>query len=51
MCSPCWRPNAWPATAAKVQMHGLRLDRRADALRGGESGVPAVVPGNSGRAC
>jgi cytochrome c553 len=32
---------------AKVQMHGLRLDRRADALRGGESGVPAVVPGDS----
>jgi hypothetical protein len=28
-------------------MHGLRLDRRADALRGGESGVPAIVPGNS----
>src|SRR5690349_21655908 len=32
---------------SKMQMHGLRLDRRTDALRGGESGVPAVVPGNS----
>src|SRR5262245_23763365 len=32
---------------SKLQMHGLRLDRRADAFRGGESGVPAVVPGNS----
>jgi hypothetical protein len=32
---------------SKLQMHGLRLDRRADALRGGESGVPAIVPGNS----
>ena len=32
---------------AKVQMHGLRLDRRRDALKGGESGAPAVVPGNS----
>ena len=32
---------------SKVQMHHLRLDRRADALKGGESGVPAVVPGNS----
>src|SRR6476469_4944010 len=34
---------------SKMQMHGLRLDRRTDALRGGESGVPAVVPGNSGQ--
>jgi hypothetical protein len=32
---------------SKMQIHGLRLDRRADALRGGESGVPAIVPGNS----
>jgi hypothetical protein len=32
---------------SKLQMHGLRLDRRADALRGGESGVPAIVPRNS----
>jgi len=32
---------------AKVQMHGLRLDRLRDALKGGESGAPAVVPGNS----
>ncbi len=28
-------------------MHGLRLDRRSDALKGGESGVPSIVPGNS----
>src|SRR5262245_52913368 len=28
-----------------VQMSKLRLDRRADALRGGESGVPALEPG------
>jgi uncharacterized membrane protein len=26
---------------------GLRLDVRADALRGGESGVPAIVPGEA----
>src|ERR1700690_1508084 len=32
---------------AKLQMHGLRLDRKADALKGGESGLPAVVPGKS----
>ena len=28
-------------------MHGLRLDQRAAAFRGGESGVPAVQPGHS----
>jgi hypothetical protein len=32
---------------AKVQMHGLRLDHKADAFKGGGSGVPAIVPGNS----
>ncbi len=32
---------------AQVQMSKLRLDRRAAALRGGESGVPAFEPGNS----
>ena len=31
----------------KLQMHGLRLDRRSSAFKGGESGAPAVVPGNS----
>jgi hypothetical protein len=31
---------------ATLQMHGLRLDGRADALRGGESG-PVILPGNS----
>lgn len=30
-----------------LQKSHLRLDRRADMLRGGESGVAAVVPGNS----
>jgi hypothetical protein len=28
-------------------MHGLRLDHRADAIKGGGSGVPAIVPGAS----
>ncbi len=32
---------------AKLQMHGLRLDLKAAAFKGGESGVPAIVPGNS----
>ena len=31
----------------KVQMHGLRLDVRSAAFKGGETGVPAIVPGKS----
>ncbi len=31
-----------------VQIHGLRLDHRPGALQGGESGAPALIPGNSG---
>ncbi|HEV3440803.1 MAG TPA: c-type cytochrome domain-containing protein, partial [Gemmata sp.] len=31
---------------SEKQKHGLRLDRKADALKGGDSGV-AVVPGKS----
>ena len=30
-----------------VQTHNLRLDRKADALKGGDSGVPAIVPGRA----
>ena len=30
-----------------VQMNGLRLDHRLGALSGGESGSPALIPGNS----
>jgi len=30
-----------------MQMHGLRLDSRPAALKGGDSGVPALVPGKS----
>lgn len=33
----------------KLAMHGLRLDSRAAALKGGESGVPAFIAGNSSR--
>jgi len=32
---------------SKTQTHGLRLDRKTSALKGGNSGAPAVVPGNS----
>ncbi|MCC7421924.1 MAG: PSD1 domain-containing protein [Planctomycetaceae bacterium] len=38
-CYECHGPSA--------QESGLRLDRREPALRGGESGEPAVVPGKS----
>lgn len=30
---------------AKTAMHGLRLDSRQFAVKGGESGVPAILPG------
>ncbi len=33
---------------AGLQKSHLRLDRRDDALRGGESGVPAIEPGKAG---
>jgi len=38
-CNACHGP--------KLQLHGLRLDSRAASLKGGESGVPALVPGKS----
>jgi mono/diheme cytochrome c family protein len=44
---PIFAAKCLACHGSKMQMHGLRLDRRADALRGGESGVPAIVPGNS----
>src|SRR5262249_61545868 len=44
---PLLESRCWACHGAKLQMHGLRLDHRADALKGGGSGVPAVVPGSS----
>src|SRR6266568_2402629 len=44
---PILESRCWACHGAKLQMHGLRLDRRADALKGGGSGVPAIVPGAS----
>jgi mono/diheme cytochrome c family protein len=44
---PVLESRCWSCHGAKLQMHGLRLDRRADALKGGGSGVPAIVPGKS----
>src|SRR5947208_12137321 len=44
---PVLESRCWACHGTKLQMHGLRLDRRADALKGGGSGVPAIVPGAS----
>jgi hypothetical protein len=44
---PILESRCWTCHGSKLQMHGLRLDHRADALRGGGSGVPAIVPGSS----
>ncbi|HTM50328.1 MAG TPA: PSD1 and planctomycete cytochrome C domain-containing protein [Bryobacteraceae bacterium] len=44
---PLLESRCWSCHGPKLQMHGLRLDRRADALKGGGSGVPAIVPGDS----
>src|SRR6266853_2493470 len=44
---PVLESRCWSCHGPKLQMHGLRLDRRADALKGGGSGVPAIVPGHS----
>ena len=44
---PILESRCWACHGGKLQMHGLRLDRRADALKGGGSGVPSIVPGSS----
>ena len=44
---PVLEKQCYGCHGPKTAMHGLRLDRRADAFRGGESGVPAVIAGKS----
>ncbi|MCX6598739.1 MAG: PSD1 and planctomycete cytochrome C domain-containing protein [Acidobacteria bacterium] len=44
---PIFEKRCAACHGAKLQMHGYRLDRRGDAFRGGESGVPSIVPGHS----
>src|SRR3989440_6800605 len=44
---PVLESRCWSCHGPKLQLHGLRLDRRADALKGGGSGVPAIIPGKS----
>ena len=44
---PILESRCWTCHGSKVQMHGLRLDHREGALKGGGSGVPAIVAGSS----
>ncbi len=44
---PIFKRHCFSCHDGRKHKAGLRLDVRASALRGGESGKPAVVPGNS----
>ncbi len=44
---PIFEARCHSCHSAKLQVRGFRLDGRAAALRGGDSGVPAVLPGDS----
>ena len=44
---PILKTRCYTCHGEQLQLRKLRLDRRADAIRGGESGIPAIVPGDS----
>ena len=44
---PIFAANCYKCHGAEKQKSALRLDRKADALAGGESGEKAIVPGNA----
>jgi mono/diheme cytochrome c family protein len=44
---PVFERHCYGCHGPKTAMHGLRLDQRASVWKGGESGVPALVPGKS----
>ncbi len=46
---PLFKARCFSCHDNRKNKAGLRLDLRAGALRGGESGKPAVVPGDSGK--
>ncbi len=46
---PILRDQCFDCHGADKQKNQLRLDRRSDMLRGGDSGEPAVVPGHPGQ--
>jgi hypothetical protein len=43
--APILQQRCWHCHGEDEQESGLRLDRRANVLRGGDYGIPAVVPG------
>jgi mono/diheme cytochrome c family protein len=44
---PIFEGRCYQCHGSSVQTHGLRLDRKESALKGGDSGAPAIVPGRS----
>ena len=44
---PILKGRCFACHGEQLQLRKLRLDQRADAIRGGESGIPAVIPGDS----
>jgi mono/diheme cytochrome c family protein len=46
---PILEKNCFKCHGAEKQKGGLRLDRKVSALKGGDSGEPAIVPGNGVR--
>ncbi len=47
--APLLRAKCFDCHGPETQESGLRLDRRAAMLRGGDSGEPAILPGDSER--
>lgn len=45
--APILEERCWHCHGADEQESGLRLDRRVRMLRGGDSGLPAIVPGKA----
>src|SRR5262245_61516267 len=46
---PLFRERCFKCHDARKRTAGYRIDARSTALRGGESGKPAIVPGASGK--
>jgi hypothetical protein len=46
---PLLRAHCWSCHDVRKHRSDFRLDFKAKALRGGKSGKPAIVPGNSGK--
>ena len=45
---PMFESRCYACHGPEKQTHGLRLDHRASVMKGGDSGAPAIVPGDSG---